>query len=123
MTTKDRPRKKDWKREYCKSKESGRYRDDIRSGSFMILGGINIEDKEYYSDLKGRLYHDYMIKISEPDIVAQFLEKRKDPQNKSDLFRINMKKPVSCFELKSGYMEIIDSAERELLHNDGLLCA
>lgn len=29
MTEKDRPRKKDWKREYYKSKEPGRYRDDI----------------------------------------------------------------------------------------------
>ena len=80
----------------------------------MILGGINIEDKEYYSDLKGRLYHDYMIKISDPDKVAEFLEKRKDPRKKSELFRANMKKPVSCFELKSSYMEMIDSAEREL---------
>jgi cardiolipin synthase len=80
----------------------------------MILGGINIEDKEYYSDLKGRLYHDYMIKISDPGMVEQFLEKRKDPQKKSDLFRANMKKPVSCFELKSSYMELIDGAEREL---------
>lgn len=80
----------------------------------MILGGINIEDKEYYSDLKGRLYHDYMIKISDPAAVAEFLEKRKDPRKKSDLFRVNMKKPVSCFELKSSYMEMIDSASREL---------
>ena len=80
----------------------------------MILGGINIEDKEYYSDIKGRLYHDYMIKISDPEIVAEFLERKKDPQKKSDLFRVNMKKPVSCFELKSSYMEIIDGAEREL---------
>ncbi len=80
----------------------------------MILGGINIEDKEYYSDLKGRLYHDYMIKISDPASVAQFLEKRKDPRKKIDLFRANMKKPFSCFELKSSYMDIIDGAEREL---------
>ena len=80
----------------------------------MILGGINIEDKEYYSDLKGRVYHDYMIKISDPDIVAQFSEKRKDPQKKSDLFRVNMKNPASCFELKSSYLEIIDGAERDL---------
>ena len=36
MTEKDRPRKKDWKREDYKSKEPGRYRDDIRSGSFVI---------------------------------------------------------------------------------------
>ena len=34
MTSKDRPRKKDWKREYERSREPGRYRDDIRSGSF-----------------------------------------------------------------------------------------
>ena len=49
MTAKDRPRKKDWKREYYKSKEPGRYRDDIRSGSFVIYYFIsisNIYDKE-----------------------------------------------------------------------------
>lgn len=28
--------KKDWKGEYERSKEPGRYRDDIRSGSFVI---------------------------------------------------------------------------------------
>ena len=37
MTEKDRPRKKDWKREYYKSKEPGRYRDeDIGPGSFVV---------------------------------------------------------------------------------------
>ncbi len=49
QTIKDRPRKKDWKREYERSKEPGRYRDDIRSGSFVIYYFIsisNIYDKE-----------------------------------------------------------------------------
>jgi len=32
MTTKDRPRKKDWKREYYKSKGPGRYNDDTSAG-------------------------------------------------------------------------------------------
>ena len=36
MTEKDRHLKKDWKREYYKSKESGWYRDDIGSGSFAL---------------------------------------------------------------------------------------
>ena len=54
------------------------------------------------------------MKISDPDTVAQFLEKRKDPQKTSDLFRVNMKKPVRCFELKPSYLEIIDGAECEL---------
>ena len=34
MTEKDRPRKKDWKREYERCREPGRYRDESRSGSF-----------------------------------------------------------------------------------------
>ena len=39
MTEKDRPRKKDWKREYYKSKEPGRYNhDDTRTGSFRLIG-------------------------------------------------------------------------------------
>lgn len=37
MTTKDRPRKKDWKREYYKSKEPGRYNSDTNTGSFIAI--------------------------------------------------------------------------------------
>ena len=47
MTEKDRPRKKDWKRDYYKSKEPGRYRDDIRSGSFMIYCCYPISNSYY----------------------------------------------------------------------------
>ena len=36
MTEKDRPRKKDWKREYEKSKEPGRYNSATSTGSFYI---------------------------------------------------------------------------------------
>lgn len=36
MTEKDRSRKKDWKREYYKSKESGRYNSDTNTGSYFI---------------------------------------------------------------------------------------
>ena len=36
MTEKDRPRKKDWKREYEKSKEPGRYNSDTSTGFFYI---------------------------------------------------------------------------------------
>ena len=36
MTEKDRPRKKDWKREYYKGKESGRYNSDTNTGSYYI---------------------------------------------------------------------------------------
>ena len=47
MTEKDRPRKKDWKREYYKSKEPGRYRDDTGSGSFVIYYYTPISNSYY----------------------------------------------------------------------------
>ena len=81
----------------------------------MILGGINIEDKEYYSDSRGRVYYDYMVRISDADIVSQFLDKREYPQKKNDLFRVNMKEPVRCFELKESFLELIDDTESELV--------
>lgn len=38
MTEKDRPRKKDWEREYYKSKEPRRYNSDTNTGSFSLIG-------------------------------------------------------------------------------------
>ena len=80
----------------------------------MILGGINIEDKEYFSDLKGRTYFDYMIRIDDEKIVSQFLDKREYPQKKYDLFRLNTKEPVRHFELKVSFLELIDDTKCEL---------
>ncbi len=36
QTTKDRPRKKDWKRAYERRREPGRYNNDTNTGSFFI---------------------------------------------------------------------------------------
>ena len=80
----------------------------------MILGGINIEDKEYSRDFQGRVYFDYMVRICDSKIVSQFLAKRESPQMKSDFFRANMKEPVRCFELKESFLELIHEAQREL---------
>ncbi len=80
----------------------------------MILGGINIEDKEYYSDSIGRVYFDYMVRISDPALVSKFLDKRDHPQKRYDLFRANMKEPARSFEMKESFLELIDDAEREL---------
>ena len=55
-----------------------------------------------------------MVRIWDPKIISQFLDKRKSPEMKSDLFRANMKEPVRCFELKESFLELIHEAEREL---------
>ncbi|MBR2812113.1 MAG: phosphatidylserine/phosphatidylglycerophosphate/cardiolipin synthase family protein [Solobacterium sp.] len=80
----------------------------------MILGGINIEDKEYFSDLAGRVYFDYMVKISDPEISSRFLQKRVCPRKKDDLFLINTNEPARSFELKESFLELIDDTESEL---------
>ena len=80
----------------------------------MILGGINVEDKECFRDSRGRVYFDYMVKICDPEAVSQFLEKRSAPQRRSDLFRVNVKEPFRHFELEESFLELIDGAEREL---------
>ena len=40
MTDKDRPRKKDWKREYERGKGPGRYDSDTSTGSFVVPGNV-----------------------------------------------------------------------------------
>lgn len=95
-----------------KTKDHSKYY--IFDRRIMILGGINIEDKEYFRDYQGRVYFDYMVRIADADIVSQFLEKKGSPQKKSDLFRLNTKEPARCFELKKSFLELIDGTENEL---------
>jgi len=38
----------------------------------LILGGVNIEDKEVYRDIQGREYFDYMVRLNGADLVTDF---------------------------------------------------
>ena len=42
----------------------------------LILGGVNIEDKENGMDMSGRVYQDYMIRLDGAEYVALFKETR-----------------------------------------------
>ena len=95
-----------------KTKDHSKYY--IFDKKIIILGGINIEDKEIYVDLKGRTYYDYMVKIDDENIVTEFLDKKENPQI-SNLFRLNTKEPVKCFELKDSFLEIINESKKELI--------
>lgn len=44
----------------------------IIDDQILILGGINIEDKELYADCEGRRYHDYMMAIESKEAVEAF---------------------------------------------------
>ena len=79
----------------------------------VIVGGINIEDKENGCDYAGRQYRDYMVMITEENAVAEFLDSLKSP-GASEHFKMNIKKPVYHFGMKEAYLELIRQAEEYL---------
>lgn len=85
----------------------------IFDNSVVIMGGINIEDKENGADLKGRVYRDYMVKFCDEDIVNEFIKKQKNPKL-SSIFAVNRKHPTRVFEIESRYLSLIEGAERTL---------
>ena len=94
-----------------KSRDHSKYY--VFDDQIMILGGINIEDKELYTDLRGREYRDYMVKVDDPEMVRSFLAKIADPYNSCEQLKVN-RNDVGIFEIKDGFLKVIDQAEKEL---------
>ncbi|MBE6910446.1 MAG: phosphatidylserine/phosphatidylglycerophosphate/cardiolipin synthase family protein [Ruminococcaceae bacterium] len=81
----------------------------------LILGGVNVEDKENGADRAGRRYRDYMVELRGADAVRRFWERREAAgPDADDLFAFNRKEPRRCFELKNRYLRLIGGAEHEL---------
>ena len=85
--------------------------------SLLIMGGINIEDKENGADYLGRVYQDYMVKITDNRVIGGFLSKIKGEKTSFEppFFGVNLKAinpPV--FEMKNLYLEIIKQAKQNL---------
>ncbi|NLK12655.1 MAG: phosphatidylserine/phosphatidylglycerophosphate/cardiolipin synthase family protein [Candidatus Phytoplasma sp.] len=47
----------------------------------LIIGGINIEDKEYEKDLQNRHYQDYMVKLKNQEAITFFLKRLNGKKN------------------------------------------
>ena len=45
----------------------------IFDDEILLLGGINVEDKEFTHDYLNRIYHDYMVMISSKEVVDHFI--------------------------------------------------
>lgn len=82
-------------------------------GETLIFGGINIEDKENGQDYAGRAYHDYMVKLTEPPLIAEFLECRRSPAS-GGTFEMNLKERGNWFGMKNAYLKLINEAEKSL---------
>ena len=89
----------------------------IIDDEILILGGVNIEDKENGKDLQGRVYQDYMVKLEGAQHVAAFRTKieRFADGGCGYSFGINVKRPQRYFEMERRYLELINEAREELV--------
>ena len=83
----------------------------------VILGGINIEDKENGADMQGRVYQDYMVKLEGRRYVEAFRAKRERLENREAgyFFGVNVKEPRRFFEMERLYLDMVESAQEELV--------
>lgn len=86
--------------------------------SILILGGINVEDKECGADCSGRIYQDYMLKVEGREHVQAFFDKLRHNCDTADgyYFRMNNKTlSEPKFEMKDSFLSIINNAKCELV--------
>ncbi len=81
----------------------------------MIMGGINMEDKENGIDYAGRAYQDYMVELDDPSVIRAFWQQRSNPRTyPSTLFEMNIKRPIRYFGIKNRYLRLIRDAQESL---------
>lgn len=89
----------------------------IIDDEILILGGVNIEDKENGKDLQGRVYQDYMVKMEGAQYVSAFRTKMAHflDETCAYSFGINVKQPQRHFEMERRYLELMDEAQEDLV--------
>lgn len=92
----------------------------IFDNKILILGGINIEDKENGADLSGRVYNDYMLLLNGENYVQLFNQFRLAQEN-NIYFGVNRKtkegkrnKSKDLFQMEQLYLDIINTSREEL---------
>ena len=87
----------------------------IFDDKIVILGGVNIEDKENGADRAGRRYRDYMVKLCGGRYVSALRARlRGELSDGSGMFAVNIKRPKRVFEIEDRYLKLIGAAEEEL---------
>ncbi len=100
--------------------KSEEYRKDhskffIFDEKIVILGGINVEDKENGADISGRQYIDFMIRITGEEAAAELSKAlRNEPGSRDGLFGLNIPGVKDDLGIGKRYLELIDNAKREL---------
>ena len=90
----------------------------IFDGSSLIMGGMNIEDRTIYTDVQGRKYNDYMIKLEGEEYVSKFtnlLEKGIGTNSENLDFLFNVKRGNKViYEAQEKILNLLSSAEKSI---------
>lgn len=83
----------------------------------LIAGGVNIEDKELYTDYQKHKWCDYMIEIIDKDMVSYFLQKLDKPDTKAPdstidfFFNFNNR---NIYQVKPKLFALLDQAQHNI---------
>lgn len=81
----------------------------------VVLGGINIEDKEIRGDRHGHLYLDYMVRIESHDVIDELnIILRGGACSDKGVFGLNMSGNPETFGIRKRYKEMFNEARQEI---------
>ncbi len=91
----------------------------IFDNRIMYIGGINVEDKELYTDVEGKKYYDYMVELNNKAFIEKFKHRINNEENfkEDDLieFIFNIKrKGEKVFEAKKNILKILSRADKSV---------
>lgn len=91
----------------------------IFDNKILIIGGINIEDKECYHDVEGKKYYDYMIELDNEIYVEKFKRRINNEENFKDgnliEFIFNIKNNgEKIYEVKENILRLLSYADKSV---------
>ena len=88
----------------------------IFDNNHLILGGINVEDKECEQDIRGKTYFDYMVSLHGAEVVAAFVLAEGQTENdlRSIQFMLN-RRSLASYPIKKRLLALIDNASSSVI--------
>lgn len=89
----------------------------IFDDKILLMGGVNIETKEFDKDACGRRYKDYLLQFSDSEMVQMFYQKWEQGKDVSDEqgFVINQKNPNNIFEMEDHFVQMVQHSQKDLI--------
>jgi len=103
--------------EICKGRVKGDHsKYYIFDDKYLITGGVNIEDRAIYTDVRGQKWNDYMVDIEGKAFVENLRSRLSGGKRDNGWceFILNSKNGVRNFEVKSTMIDLLDSAKEKV---------